>query len=988
MKRMTSPLSPRTALAFVVLIALAGLGWMAWATAGSNQGGSGSGAERTGEAEGQLSGDGVSQLAKSTERGPSGARAAARERFDDEVSGAHSAQGGRALQMIGSVVDVDGIPVGGAKVTASTRPSRIPLGFEMDGYEAVNVSQATTDEAGRIRIPMEGSGSRLVPDEPLHTLIRASGYAPARSSAASMSYEPPHDIGIVTLAQGASVSGHITGPGGLPVKGAQVLFGQSNPRGVLVVRYPSRGLALPLSDETGGYSCDELQTGAFHLLVIAEGFCLGYFEGEAQLDRPLIGFDLRLERGLPLAGHVQDFPAGAVRFVEARTTGRSVATPAASRPRFMAIDADGSFGGENFVPEAEYELRVVLARGESRRRQVSAEVDPVKTVGGTVDAALVWKAKSTLSGRVVTVGEEGVLQPVENFIIARVDGAPKGTTFDARTLLRDGETLRQHDGGRFEFVGLGGRNGQMRKATLRIRAVGFEELIVRGFELVGGQSKDLGDLVLAPGGQLNVVVRSEASEEPIAGAQVYLATASGQRGLARLHSRRTRAWTTNVARYGETNDDGVAHLQPPSGEGPYLVAVSAAGHVPSVEIKVAELESDLHVVLRRGASVIAEVVDRDGAPVEGAVLEFYCDKRRIHGRQRISAQTDATGRAQFDAVPPGKAWISLVLPRMSPRRPVHWGETRVSFDVPEAGEVHARLESIPSSPVDGIVTESGAAVADARISFEAREGDDTLRPDGDVTGLMTITGADGRFQLPNVPHGSYEVSVTHRTRSMVSRFPIDVSPSTPDLVLALPEAELEGIVVDRKTGEPIGGVTVVVSGKRGVDRAFVGERIFSERGGGDLVSRNRTIQPGSVLTSKDGTFRLRGLAIDTPLELKLSGDLMLEQTIVLEPFGIGEIRRDHELRVRAAGTLRVRFETQQIGRPRPTKAYLVALDRNGNPKGRIRDQTGRAWTRFRSIAPGRYRVSTRETRGARAVIATEDIEIKPGAELTVTMRGH
>ena len=896
---------------------------------------------------------------------------------------------GSGFQLVGLVTGPDTQPLDGARIQVTTRGGRVPLGLESDDSMAKWTGAMESGPSGRFALSFSEDEPVLEPGDRLRVLLRAEGHVPLRVESQTMSIEPPHDLGVISMTAGAAASGRVRSPSGKPVVGARVFVSQAETQGLLSVSYPSRGLELAPTDEEGRFECTELRPGPFEFLVQAKGFAPGAVGGEAELQRPLSGLTLVLERGMTIAGNVVGAPEDALEglLVRAAPTGESEVPQSLRRVTAAPVDSEGAFALDGLMPQVSYQLR--LARSGAFGTRSIRSSQSVEALAGDTNVELNWPVESSLRGRVVAMGPEGSV-PVESYIIYRANGSPEGTEFDAQSLKSsEGTTLTVHPGGVFRFDAIQDRRRRTRTYSLRVRAPGYEDLIVRGVEVPHGEAKDLGDLTLSKGESFQVAVLDDKSGDPVESAQVYLAAKKNTRWFQRWWGRSQKAYDSDTVRYGKTDRAGLINLQRPPGT-ELLLGVQAPGYIAAGPLNPKDTDKLATVRLVRGANVIAEVVGPTGQPVPRAEVKLTLEGARVRGERELTAQTDDSGRARFESIPAGQARVSVAPPSMRPRRPKDWAETTVPVTVPASGEVVAVVTAIPMAAVTGLITVAGAPLGDARISFDVREGTELLRPQTRSLELRAATTANGRFRLPAVPHGEYELAISHRSRAMVNRVPVVIGPGLPELVIALADTTFSGTVVSRPGDKPLAGVRVQVSGIDGNDRAYIGQRTYRETSDGDIDTDEDWLQPGRATTDSSGRFEFPGMASGLPVSIQVSGNLIRGETVTVEPLALGESRTGVVIKARTAGAIRVTLDRSQGSRRDRSRPYakIVRLDASGNPSGRPRTQNGRRSSYFGSLRPGRYRVTTHSGTRPDELLETKDVDVAAGKELRLTMRAQ
>lgn len=988
-------------IAFVigVLLALVALGWFAmvpgpagpeldpWA----QRGGPGRPADASPPAPGVLP--------EAVADGEAARRAAAAGLSAQAARSGQRADGAPVPDLVCRVIDgATGAPLPGALVRATTANLPAPLGL---GSAEREVLEGPSDAAGEVALHPALDGVRLAAGREVEVLVRRPGFVPVRlGRGRSMPRRPPLDLGSVALAGGLRLTGRVTGPDGRPVAGAALAFGQPDRAGLMERVVRTRGLAAEPTDGEGRFVIDELERGPFWVIVDAPGFPLERRGGVIEPGRGA-GFDIRLARGATVAGRVEGAPEGVELSVVAAAIGDG-ASDLERRGVVMEVSVgDRTFGGSRLRPGLEYRLSAMVRRpgqggGDLRRTRA---VEPITVPAGTDDARLVWRARTRIVGRVMTAAEdaEAGLVPVTGYMVAWAGGTPEGVDFDARTFEgADGEPRRHFDDGRFAFDDLDDQRGggRDRTMTFRVRALGHDDLVVRGVEVPAGRTTDLGELVLQRGEILRVRVTEEGGDVPVRGARVYCTDVDKNRWLGWWRRQDRPAWTSDTVRYGETDESGLALLPRPPGAEALQIGVNGDGFVPSETVDVSVPPSaEFRVELRRGGAVRVRVVDQDGTPSVGQRVELTLDEGFVRGeRSSMSARTDGAGEVRFEAIPEGPASVRLRLPSMRPRRPPSWeAASSARVVVPASGEVAVDLEPWPLARIEGVCTEAGRPLAGARLSFDLVDGDTTFRPQYDSSELRAITANDGSFQLPRVPAGRYSVGVAHRSRAMLARFEVDIARGMGALRLDLPEAAVSGRVVDRASGEPLAGLRVRISGPRGEDQAWIGVREYRERPDGSLDADDDWESPSRTRTAADGTFAFRGVAVGAPVTVSVEGRFIRPQRKTLPAMAAGQTREGVLLKAPAAGAIQARVSGLEGRRwRRERRRLLVRIQRlgtDGEPTRFQRERTGRTRPTFESLPAGRYRVQLerREGSGETLRLASAEVTVVAGEQVTVEL---
>jgi protocatechuate 3,4-dioxygenase beta subunit len=198
----------------------------------------------------------------------------------------------------------------------------------------------------------------------------------------------------------------------------------------------------------------------------------------------------------------------------------------------------------------------------------------------------------------------------------------------------------------------------------------------------------------------------------------------------------------------------------------------------------------------RGLSttITGVVVDGKGRPVAGAAVEA----RGIYPGQ--PAHTDAAGRFVIPALMDCEEYLL---------RASHRGFAPEFLSVTPCGTMTGyRLALQPGATVFGtVVDKAGRPVGGARVGLfqESSQGIGEPRP------YRSTSGADGRFEIPDLPADRFTLRVSHRDFPLLTRKEIEVSRESRRIDLgrvALPPGKrFQGQVLDPQ-GHPLAGVRV------------------------------------------------------------------------------------------------------------------------------------------------------------------------------------
>ena len=307
-------------------------------------------------------------------------------------------------------------------------------------------------------------------------------------------------------------------------------------------------------------------------------------------------------------------------------------------------------------------------------------------------------------------------------------------------------------------------------------------------------------------GQITGTVKSATDNKPIGRARVVAVAANSE----------SRA-TLSAA-------DGTFALRDlPAG--PYTVTVTATGHAPfshgegrrspatAVAVPAGQ-SATLDIALQPGRHLTGRILDEDGTPFAGAVVEALT-RRLDRGADSLAtaaaARSDDRGEFRLYGLAPGEYFVSAADPAFAALTPTYHPGVSAAADakpvvVPAAGQaplIEFRLKLVPPVRVSGRI-----AAADKRellsVAIVMTPIDDQgapPAPPGDPSLLP-----DGRFSFGHVAPGRYRIRARAETvpgRPLFALASIDVQGSDIDgIEMTLrPAARIEGtLVVDGRNG--------------------------------------------------------------------------------------------------------------------------------------------------------------------------------------------
>lgn len=308
-------------------------------------------------------------------------------------------------------------------------------------------------------------------------------------------------------------------------------------------------------------------------------------------------------------------------------------------------------------------------------------------------------------------------------------------------------------------------------------------------------------------------------------------------------------WADDPGVVRKSGADGAYTIPKPILEVPLRGA--APGYFPGI--------AHLDPGARRGPTVLLEpalsaggvVVDEGGKPVPGveirATPRFESGMRMLAaGNSGGTARTSAAGRFRLGLLAPGLghdlrltrkgfAPAEAEIPPLAHGRPV--ADLRIVLR--KGRTAHGRVLDQAEQPV------AGAEVVLSLSPAEGRMGRFFRSLASGAPGLEATTAADGRFEIRDLPAGTYELTARGRGYAplTVPGLAIPAGAGTTDLgtVLLVQGVAVEGLVVDPE-GRPVPGAEITVS-----EAGNLGMRA--------LLRRQGNPEP-PVLTGSDGSFRI------------------------------------------------------------------------------------------------------------------------------------
>jgi uncharacterized GH25 family protein len=195
-------------------------------------------------------------------------------------------------------------------------------------------------------------------------------------------------------------------------------------------------------------------------------------------------------------------------------------------------------------------------------------------------------------------------------------------------------------------------------------------------------------------------------------------------------------------------------------------------------------ESSHEIRLQKQLNITGQVLDRNGGPIEGALVAQGKDRRTLF---YPSTKTDSEGRYSFENVTPGEMYLTVQAEGYSPdtiRFVVQKQMSPIIFRLEQGNKITGRVIDPNGNPVEG-----------ATLSA------DTWREFRSLT-WETTTDANGRFVWNDAPKDEVTINVNKRRYIIILNF--SIKPSEKEYVITLlPELVIHGTVTDANSSTPV-----------------------------------------------------------------------------------------------------------------------------------------------------------------------------------------
>jgi len=578
--------------------------------------------------------------------------------------------------------------------------------------------------------------------------------------------------------------------------------------------------------------------------------------------------------------------------------------------RSAAVAADGTFAITGLHPGRPYRVWIAQREatfGPSTMCSVKVEVQPP-----TTNLELRFDPGVTVTFQVVDANRA----PIERlWVTDRLRGG--GGMEDLMGMMPRGDRVATYPDGRVTLASL--RPKKKQTLSLKIEALSFAAFERKDITLPAEGTLDLGVIQLDPAPSLEVVVRAKDSGEPVANARVRITPADvyGPRGgnpFARLGGA-----TDAGPRAATTDAKGICRVNVAANDS-FTVRVDTQDFAPYVSPRlVAGAERVHEAMLLRGGTVVAILADAGKASAR---------VRHVTPSEASDSKTTGPdGKVEFTHLQPGRHRFRLadraggfdmadLAGEMGGNRPAADEPGWQFVDVVDGATAEVRFTRDPTATLRGIVRENGQPLPRARITFVQGSSADNGAESAENLGAMMAefgggaggrsarAGDDGAYELKNLKAGAHRVRVTASNRAMPAVFDVSLVPGENVLDLALQTAIVRGFVRD-PAGAPVAGASVTAAvaapPKAGADP--MADAIGQMMPGVDVGAFAGNQR--SVKTGADGSFELRGVQPDTPLQVRASAKPFAASSSTTFQVAANGSQDGVEVRLLAAGKVKV-----------------------------------------------------------------------------------
>jgi uncharacterized GH25 family protein len=290
----------------------------------------------------------------------------------------------------------------------------------------------------------------------------------------------------------------------------------------------------------------------------------------------------------------------------------------------------------------------------------------------------------------------------------------------------------------------------------------------------------------------------DAEGKPVAGATVTLLGAGqGERALHPIEDHFVSDAQGEV--HFHAQDDALLEARHPAKGAARARMAGPALISHRLTFKLAAGDEVAHLGTER---ISGKVVDADGAPVAGVLVEAHPKHEGMHESTSASGQatSDASGRFAIEGLDPGPHELAAR----------HTGYATATADAVTAGTTDVVLDLRRGGTLSGRVVEAAGGVALPAFNVIV------ARRDGPVKEIPVTTravvDAEGRFTVPDLGPGDYRVRATAVGHAPSSPFDVTLAGVTagPVEIHLGRGGKLKGKLVEAQGGAPIQGARVSI----------------------------------------------------------------------------------------------------------------------------------------------------------------------------------
>jgi len=489
---------------------------------------------------------------------------------------------------------------------------------------------------------------------------------------------------------------------------------------------------------------------------------------------------------------------------------------------------------------------------------------------------------------------------------------------------------------------------------------------------------------------VQVTVTSGAEGLPVAGATVRLTEANkagkaGDNPLEQIAAMAPGMMGAggNGPRNGKTDAQGRCDLNAFSGA--MVVAVTSKEHAPysSASFESSGVRTTHQAVLVRGGAVAVTVLDSEGKPLASARVDHT-----MPNGERDNRETDKQGIATFERLAPGEHRFRLGKRGGGPpmmemfQARMQGGQQKdaaaevgwQSAQVDDGSRVALSLSKAATAALRGLVRENGVPLVGARIAFV--EGAEDRNADGGLEQRMTEmmgdmggrgggrgrsanTGADGSYQLNELPEGLHRLRITTKARVMPAVVQVSLRTGENVFDVELDATVLRGIVKD-STGAPVAGASVSIvpvkakteatdERAQAIEEAMAGGFDLAQMGGGGR---------SQVKTGVDGSYELRGVQAGKPVQVKASAKGFAGAMSAVIELSAGGTKDGVDITLGASGKVKVEVaDAQPFAQVRAVKVQADGTAEAGVAPVSQMMRNGKCT--LDGLRPGRWKVELR-----------------------------